>query len=92
MYLRRLSYRSGKHPGAFHLRGVVDFPHESKRCSHSKGRSQTSMEGGFGVVRRAKWTKPELPDETVVVAIKVLKVSQRLLFVVSSSGFESILV
>ena len=41
------------------------------------------------MVRRAKWTKP---DETVVVAIKVLKVSQRLLFVVSSSGFESILV
>jgi len=44
------------------------------------------MEGGFGEVRPAKWTKP---DGTAVVAIKTVKVSQRL-FVVSSSGFESI--
>ena len=89
-YLRRLSYRSGKHPGAFHLRDIVEFPHVLlKRCSHSRGRSQTTMEGGFGEVRRAKGTKLE---ETVVVAIKTLKVSQRLLFVVSSSVFENILV
>ena len=90
-YLRRLSYRSGRHPGAFHLRDIVEFPHVLlKRCSHSRGRSQTTMEGGFGEVRRANWTKQ--PEETVVVAIKTLRVSRRLLFVVSSSVFENILV
>jgi len=86
--LRRLSYRSEEHPRAFRLRNVENFPHESKPCSHNRGESQKPTEGGYGKVRHAKWRKP---DGTVaVVAIKTLKVSQRL-FVVSSLGFETIL-
>ena len=88
-YLRRLSHRSEQHPSAFQLSSVEILPQDSKLCSHSKLGSQNSTEGGFGKVRRAKWSKSD--GTVVMVAIKILLVSQQL-FVVSSSGIESILV
>ena len=92
-YLRRLSCRSGQHPSTFHLRNVKTFPSDYKRCDHSspgkKLEPQRSLDGGYGQVRRADWTKP---DETVVkVAIKTFTVSQ-LVASWLSSGFENILV
>ena len=83
-YLRRLSYRSEQHPSAFHVSNVEVFSHDStsKLCSHSRGGLQKPIEGGFGKVSRAKWSKP---DKTVeVVAIKTFKVSRQ--FVILSFG------
>ena len=88
-YLRRLSYRSERHPRAFQLCNVKDLPHEPEPCSHSGRRSRLTAEGGYGKVQRAIWLKPD--ETSVVVAIKTFRVSQQQ-FVVSSSRFESILV
>ena len=90
-YLRRLSHRSEEHPRAFRLCNVEKLPNESKLCSHGRGGSQKPIEGGYGKVSRAKWRKPDSDTAAVVVAIKSLKVSQQV-FVISSSGFEIILV
>ena len=73
-YLRRLSYRSKQHPGAFQLRNVEISPQFSKMCSHGRGAAQKPTEGVFGRVFHAKWSKPD--GTIVVVAIKSILVSQ----------------
>ena len=74
-YLRRLSHRSKQHPGAFQLCNIEYLPHvSSELCTHGKGESQKSTAGGFGKVRRAKWSKPD--GTIVMVATKSLLVSQ----------------
>ena len=91
-FLRRLSFRSKRYPGAFRLRNVENVPHdsESEPCYHNyktEGGPQKLTEGGFGKVSRAKWNKPDSDKTAVVVAIKTLKVSQQP-FVVSSSDLN----
>jgi len=73
-YLRRLSYRSMKHPSAFHLSDNVEIFHcEHIQCRHiSSGGPQQSLVGGYGKVDRARWRRPGGPGTVVEVAAKAL--------------------
>jgi len=79
-YLRRLSYRSKKHPKIFHLRrsDTIEIPpvEQSIQCDHrSTEEAVPSLAGGCGKVYFATLKKRE--SKVMEVAIKTLNPSER---------------